>query len=157
MDTETSPSQSEPKPTVQSTWTPELKLQAFKETITGILGITVIVYTLFVAYQTLGFVGDQTKMAQAKDVLTLLLALAGVVLGYYFGRLPADARAADATHKAAGALAYADQVKTKARELADHVAEATENTATRGGMLPDDLGPLRAKAREIANMTMQVG
>jgi hypothetical protein len=81
--------------------------------------------------------------------------LAGVVLGYYFGRMPADARAADAAHYAAGALARAEQVKAKARELADQVAETAESSSTRGGPSPDDLALLRAKAREIANMTLR--
>lgn len=136
-----------------SVWTPELKLQAFKEAITGILGITLIAYTLFVAYRTLAFVGDQMRMAQAKDVLTLLIGLAGVVLGYYFGRIPADARAAEATDKAAGALAYAKQLQSMAQMLEGEIA-ATENKVTPGAPSPEDMRMLRGKARDIAGMAM---
>ena len=53
----------------------------------------------------------------------------------------------------AGTLA--EQVKAKARELADQVAETAESSSTRGGPSPDDLALRRAKAREIANMTLR--
>ena len=35
-------------------------------------------------------------MEDAKDILLLLIGLAGVVIDYYFGRVPADARTTQA-------------------------------------------------------------
>ena len=151
METKTSRTHSETPPKTASPWTPELILQAFKEVVTAILGLVIIGYTLFVAYETLQLMGDQAK--QAKDVLTLLLGLAGVVLGYYFGRMPADARAADAAQKATAATAHAELVKAKARDLANEVEEASEGGATRGESLPENLLSIRAKARALANLT----
>ena len=61
------------------------------------------------------------KIADAKDVLLLLLGLAGVVVGYYFGRVPADARTAQAQQNADAASARAEQVSSQAEAAADQV------------------------------------
>ena len=80
-------------------WTPEVIIQAGKEIVTAVLGLLIVGYALYLAYLTFSYVDDPTKMSEAKDVLLLILGLAGVVIGYYFGRVPADARAVQAAYQ----------------------------------------------------------
>lgn len=115
-----------------SRWTPELITQAFKELVTAVLGLLLVAYTLFAAGKTLTYVGDQTKVSDAKDILLLLLGLAGVVLGYYFGRVPADARAVQAQQQANSADARAEQVSSQAEAAADQVEQIVARMVTPG-------------------------
>ena len=113
----------------KSAWTPDVIIQAFKEAITGLLGLAVVIYTLILAGQTIALVGDPQKMAEAKDVLLLILGLAGVVVGYYFGRVPADARASQAQEQADQAAAEAEVVRVQALAVADDVDRVLERAA----------------------------
>ena len=89
-------------------------IQGFKEVVTALLGLMVVLYTLLLAGTALGYAGDATKMSNAKDILLLVLGLAGVVIGYYFGRVPADARATQAGEQADQANAQAADVSARA-------------------------------------------
>lgn len=80
------PEQAEQNP---SRWTPELILQAVKEVVTAALGLIIVIFTLGMAYRVFTYVGENEKISDSKDVLMLVLGLAGVVIGYYFGRMPA--------------------------------------------------------------------
>jgi hypothetical protein len=88
--------------------------------------------------------GDSAKMTEGKELLSILTGLFGVVLGYYFGRVPADARAAQAQEQAAKATqqgeqanAHSDMVSERAEELADQakelVSQVQAGPTTRGG------------------------
>lgn len=123
-------------------WTPEQITQVFKEVVTAILGLTLVIYTLITAGNTLAYVGDETRMSDAKDVLLLLLGLAGVVIGYYFGRVPADARAAQAQQQAASASARAAQVSVQAAAAANQVEQVLDGMAA----------PVAGTAREMAGV-----
>ncbi|MCK7510493.1 MAG: hypothetical protein MZV70_44870 [Desulfobacterales bacterium] len=62
------------------------------ESLTALLGVIIVGFTLVMGWKAFSYVGEQQKMSDAKDVTsTLMLELAGVVIGYYFGRVPADA------------------------------------------------------------------
>jgi hypothetical protein len=102
-------------------WTPEKKLIAFKEGVTAVIGVILVGFTIHLARKAFGYVGDQAKISDAKDILMLMLGLAGVVVGYYFGRVPADARAAQAQEQANTATAQAEQVSAQAQSAADQV------------------------------------
>jgi hypothetical protein len=101
----------------QNQWTPELKIQFFKEIVTALMGLALIAYTLYMLNSVLGLVGDASKLPGAKDLLLLLLSLTGVVIGYYFGRVPADARAAQAQQQATHAASKTAQIGTQADQL----------------------------------------
>jgi hypothetical protein len=125
-----------PDPNNSQQWTPELWLQRFKEIVTAILGIAIVAFTLILAWQAFsvlrtGDTFDEKKMSAAKDILLLLLGLSGVVIGYYFGRVPADARAAQAQQQANEATGQAEQVTAQARSVADDIDRALD-TASRG-------------------------
>jgi hypothetical protein len=81
-----------PKRKDKGPWPPELKIQFFKEVFTAVLALVIIGATTVTAFLSFNMVGDATKMGDAKDLLTIMLGVAGVVLGYYFGRVPSDAR-----------------------------------------------------------------
>jgi hypothetical protein len=148
----------------QQRWTPELIMQAFKEGVTGILGMTLVGYTLYIASNTLAYVGDKDKISDAKDVLLLVLGLAGVVIGYYFGRVPADARAAQAQEKADAAASQTQQVAAKADLAADQldqilpqIAAPAGDAAARGAAAPPadvvaDMTRIRDGLRELSRM-----
>jgi hypothetical protein len=141
-------------------WTPEQKIQRFKEYVTAILGILILACTLFLAILTFGYVGETTKITDAKDILQVLLAVAGVVVGYYFGRVPADARAAQAQEQANEAAAQTEQISTQAQEMSDQVDQVMDKISpsaavARGGQPPDalvaaELQTIRDKLRALA-------
>ncbi|GAC1385944.1 MAG: hypothetical protein NVSMB33_15280 [Ktedonobacteraceae bacterium] len=123
----------------QKQWTPELVIQFFKEIVTALMGLALIAYTLYMLNSVLGLVGDANKLSSAKDLLLLLLGLTGVVLGYYFGRVPADARAAQAQQQAASATGKTAQVGAQANQLSqqldnlDRAVTRGKDAITRGG------------------------
>ena len=145
---------------VKTAWTPEQKIQGFKELVTAILGVLVLVCTLFLAGWTFCYVGEQPKMTNAKDVLQILLGVAGVVIGYYFGRVPADARAAQAQEQANAATAQTEQVSAQSQAVADKVEQVMDKVtpatvATRGAGAPPpdiaaDLQSIRDELRALA-------
>jgi len=73
-------------------------LTAFKEVVTAGLGIVIIGATLFLMWPSLTKSPPDTGSAQG--VFAILGGWGGVVLGYYFGRLPSE-KAADKASQAA--------------------------------------------------------
>ena len=146
-------------------WMPEQKIQAFKEIVTAILGVLVVSYTLYLAVKTFGYAGD-AKIKDAKDVLQVVLGVAGVVIGYYFGRVPADARAAQAQEQANAATAQTEQVNAKAQEMSNQVEQVMNKitpAAATGGAQPQntliaaDLQRIRDSLRELVTMSSKRG
>ena len=146
-------------------WTPEQIVHAFKEVLTGVLALLLVFYTLRIAQQTFALAGDQQKISDAKDVLLLMLGLAGVVIGYYFGRVPADARAAQAQQQAIAATAQVEQINAKAQQVAERIDEVVTRIAVngvaarRGGpggeedeALADELQRVRDDVRELLSV-----
>ncbi|MCX6694575.1 MAG: hypothetical protein NT074_08555 [Methanomicrobiales archaeon] len=88
-------------------------LLLFKEGVTAVIAFAIIGATLLFFGIVAGYVGDPLKITDAKDLLVILTGLAGVVLGYYFGRVPADARAIRAITEANKAIADNAVVKAK--------------------------------------------
>ena len=78
--------------------------QWLKEIVTAILGIGIVAYTLYMTYRAFAMAGDPTRMGDAKDLLAYLSGFTGLVLGYYFGRVPADARTAQAQQQMGQAM-----------------------------------------------------
>jgi hypothetical protein len=95
-----------------------MKLLLLKEVVSAVLGLLVVGITVYLALQTFLFVGNQTKMSDARDLLTLMLGISGVVLGYYFGRIPADAAVAQAQQQTQEATAKMVQMGGEQREMA---------------------------------------
>lgn len=134
-------------PAVQGSSTggkPKRKMHDTQEIVTAILGITIVAFTLTLTGIAFSMVGDGARMRDAITVLTLLFALAGVVVGYYFGRVPAEKRANTATEAmdiASTAMDAANQDKraiiSKAAEIHDEMAEKMDQAHLTPSMLPD--------------------
>jgi hypothetical protein len=150
-------------------WTPELRIQSFKEYVTAIFGILILASTLYLAVLTFGYVGEPTKITDAKDILQALLGVAGVVLGYYFGRVPADARATQAQEQANTATAQTEQISAQTQAMADKVEQVMDNitpekAASRGAgaqpldtLIATDLQRIRDELRALASVSRRRG
>ena len=145
-----------PKRTDKPPWAPELKMQCFKEVFTALLALVIIGVTALIAWRSFNMAGDTKKMSDAKDLLTIMLGVAGVVVGYYFGRMPSDARAAQAASRADEAVNEREQMKAKARGLADDMDDAmaeSARSATDNGQPSADQSHMRIvrdKLRDLA-------
>jgi hypothetical protein len=108
---------SSPPPEGPSPW--YKKLAVGKEIVTGVLAVLIVIVTLVVAVVATLFPGDDAARAAAKDGLLFLNGLVGVVLGYYFGRAPGDARADLAEDQAQQARSQRDQTVGEIRGVLD--------------------------------------
>jgi hypothetical protein len=113
-------------------WQWDKGLAVGKEVVTGCLGVLIVIVTLGVAVVTLSVAGTDGTWEHAKDVLLILNGLVGVVLGYYFGRIPAEVQANKAETAAAGARSEAraaeselDQTKAEVRGMLSEAKVAT--------------------------------
>jgi hypothetical protein len=97
--------------------------QWLKEIVTAVLGIGIVAYTLYMTNRAFGMVGDTTRMGNAKDLLTYLSGFAGVVVGYYFGRVPADARTAQAQQQIGQAMSDKEQTMNKMDDMKKELAQ----------------------------------
>jgi hypothetical protein len=134
-----------------SRWTPGLIIQAFKELITAVFGLLILVFTLILAKKTFGFVNNPEQVAQAKDILMLMLGLAGVVVGYYFGRVPADARANQAQEKADLATSHARLVDAAALESLGKIEKTLQHQQSESGF-KQEKGVVLAESDVIADL-----
>jgi len=100
-------------------------LSALKEVITGLMALSILgfgLYMLASLFATGGRVPSKDLDAAAlkeaferqKDVLLYGLSLVGTVLGYYFGRVPAELHAQQAQRRADKAQDDAVDAKTEA-------------------------------------------
>lgn len=145
----------------KETWTPGKIVQLIKEVVTAILGFLVMGYTFYFAYKTFAYVG-QPQINDAKDILLLMLGMAGIVIGYYFGRVPADARTTQAIDQAIAETARAENVIVQSRNIADQVDKVKDkisqvSAGTREDRtLPSDT-TIDKKLQEIINDLRAIG
>ena len=140
----------------------EQKVMVYKEVVTSLLGLAIVGFALYMAIVTLGYVGD-ARISDSKDILQLILGLAGVVLGYYFGRVPADARAAQSQKQADTANAHAQDVAAEAEEVSAKSEEVARSIAARGSGQGGQRGPgagdttqLEAQLRELSESAQRL-
>jgi hypothetical protein len=137
-------------------WTPELQMQLLKEIVTALLAFLIVIYTLVIVWHSFTYVGDTTKAGDAKDLLTIMSGLAGVVVGYYFGRVSADARASQASAKADGALSQNAHLKAKAQSIStglNHVIDNSAPAMTGDPKAAASLDQLRSLRDELSELT----
>jgi hypothetical protein len=99
-----------------------------RELVTNVLGALVVLVALVIAIVTIFSVNNASTFAAAKDVLLFMNGLVGVVLGYYFGRVPGDARADKAESEAKKANSRRDQVVATVKT----VLESSGSSSSRG-------------------------
>lgn len=120
-----------------------------REIVTAILGIAIVVFTLALTGLAFSMAGDGPRMRDAVTVLTLLFGLAGVVVGYYFGRVPAEARAVEAQNRAktasdamdtaSRAMDAANQQKRAIISQAAAIHDGMEDKMDKAGLTPSML------------------
>lgn len=93
-------------------------LQWLKELVCAILAFVIIGGTLVLLRPPLS--GPTYNIEVAQGIFSILGGWGGVILGYYFGRLPAERVAERAEGKAEEAI------KTKQKELSDSAVRANE-------------------------------
>jgi hypothetical protein len=91
----------------------DVALQLLKEGVTAILALAIVGTTLYWMGMAFGMAGDSNRMGDAKDVLALMSGLSGVVVGYYFGRVPSDARASQAQQQTVDAVQETGRMKAR--------------------------------------------
>ena len=123
-----------------------VRLQWFKEVVTAVLGAAIVLYTLYMTSRAFGMVGDATRMADAKDLLTFLSGFAGVVVGYYFGRVPADARAAQAQQQIGQAVSDKQQTMDTMDKMKKELTGLEDRASSRQRVKPDDIRKVRDMA-----------
>jgi hypothetical protein len=128
------------------------QLATAKEAITGCLGIMIVLATLItatVALIAVFTVGNEKVWAAAKDILVLLTGLVGVVLGYYFGRVPGEARADKAEAEAKATRSSLDRTLTEVRTVLEDQGVDLMRGAERGiSLTPQQTERLRGLLRE---------
>ena len=144
-----------PGPTeARSQWSPDLILQAFKEIVTAVLGLMLVGWTVSLTQRTFTYVGDPAKISDAKDVLLLALGLAGVVVGYYFGRVPADMRATQAQQQANTASAHAEEMRSQVHNSAEQIDQMLDQMPAPASVVDRDVaaGPTHDVGAELRRL-----
>jgi hypothetical protein len=134
-------------------WTPQTCLQLLKEIVTAVIGLLLVGSTVAMAFDTFNLAGSGAKVADAKNILIMMMGLAGVATGYYFGRVPADARANQSESRARAATAHAARVMAKSAQIVDQAETISSRSVTRAGAPNDNdtrsLRTLRAELGEL--------
>jgi hypothetical protein len=134
-------------------WTAQTWLQLLKEIVTAVIGLLLVGSTVAMAFATFNLAGSGDKVADAKNILIMMMGLAGVATGYYFGRVPADARANQSETQARAATAHASRVMAKSAQIVDQAEAISSRSVTRAGALDDDdTRSLRSLRRELEEL-----
>ena len=123
-------------------------MQAGKEVVTALIALVIIGSTVALVARSFGLIGNSSHINQAKDLLSIMLGLVGTVIGYYFGRTPADARATAATMRADQATAEKENVKAKARSLADDM-DGIMSPTSMNSLTLGEVGSHQAKLQAV--------
>ena len=93
-------------------------LTLFKEGICALLGIIIVGGTIILLWPALS--GSTRDITAAQGIFSILGGWGGVVIGYYFGRLPAERIAVRAEEAAESAI------RTQQIELSDSATRVTQ-------------------------------
>jgi hypothetical protein len=105
-----------------------------KEMLTGLIGLAIVLVTLVIAIITINSVSNLNTYNAGKDILLFMNGLVGVVLGYYFGRVPADARADKAESETKAANSSRSQVLATVRTVLDESSRSSDRGNGSGGL-----------------------
>lgn len=134
-----------------SAWTPELKMVWIKEIVAAILGIALVGSTIALVAYSLTL--SPTKMPLAAPLVQVLVGLTGVVLGYYFARIPADARASLAQQRADSATAEVNSMHNTMRTMARKIDDMANQL--RDGKM-SDMAEVEPKLRQMADQMTEM-
>ncbi|HET6353460.1 hypothetical protein [Streptomyces sp.] len=115
-----------------------------RERITGVLAVCIVLTALVILIVSVFRVGDGERAA-AKEALAFINGILGVVLGYYFGRMPGEARAEAAEGQARQARAELDGTLGEMRGILDSAPGAARGGPA--GLSPEQLARMDAVLR----------
>jgi hypothetical protein len=130
----------EPKPQSQSRTPGKAPSWPGREIVSAVLAVLIVVTTLTILVISL-FRTDAASGAASKDALVFANGLLGVVLGYYFGRLPGETIAANAKADADRANTALDQMVGEVRSVLNTGTAAQRGTG--GALAPEQVDRLR--------------
>jgi hypothetical protein len=134
------PARPQPEPPRQSQPPGRAASWPGREIVSAVLAVAIVVTTLAILVISL-FRTDEAGRAVSKDALVFANGLLGVVLGYYFGRLPGETIAANARADADRANTALDQMVGEVRSVLN--AGTTAQRGTGGALAPDQADRLR--------------
>ncbi len=121
-----------------------------REIITGIIAFLILGVTLWMLWDTyqvgrdsLGGLDDAAASAASEaysrqlELLTIAVGFFGAVIGYYFGRVPAEARADSAQTTANAAVSSEANVKAEVRSVLPVIGEGLSMRVNRAAVAPD--------------------
>jgi hypothetical protein len=133
---------------------------SWREVIAGLLSIAIAAVSFWMLLDTY-FATEQSRFiadefSRKKDMLSIGLGLLGTVIGYYFGRVPAEKQADAARGEAAAAMKTAkaaEDDKDRVRKVASNGVDEIERLTRAGGgsVNPDGLKDAVRRLREALN------
>lgn len=106
----------------------DLSLERLREYIAGGIALIIILGMILISGIAIQNLPNAEQFARAKDLLLLITPFVGVVIGYYFNKVTADARAA-ALQRAADAANQTAIAATTESERAQEQAQVAQNQA----------------------------
>jgi hypothetical protein len=124
-------------------------MSVWKEIVTSVLALGIAAVSLIMLWMTFKS-ADSTAFAAYKDILLYGLSLFGTVLGYYFGRVPAELHAQQATAQADKAQAQVTQAQSVAANAQASQQQTKENVRSLLTTVKQNL--LQSAAPPISNL-----
>jgi hypothetical protein len=143
-------------------------LTSFKEVITAVLALTVLgvtAYMLVDAYNSSGAVPKagtsdakdlQDAFGRQKDILLYGLSLLGAVIGYYFGRVPAELHAQAAQKQATDAQKQLGTTQDKLADASSTAVQAVEEKKSQAQEFRRTLSVVRSNLAQPTNTNTPV-
>jgi hypothetical protein len=112
-------------------------MQRHRECITNVLALAIVLSTIFTALWAFWYVGDGDQMDDAKALLAVMSGLSGVVIGYYFGRVPAEGHASQMNEQMRITEGHASQMNEQMRIVIAESEHSKSNMRDMQRMLDD--------------------
>ena len=101
-----------------------------RERVTNVLAFAIVGSTIFTALWSFRYVGTAAEMEDAKALLAAMSGLSGVVIGYFFGRVPAEANASRAQDQMHAAVIEMQRMKGHMGTAAETVEGLNDKMAS---------------------------
>jgi hypothetical protein len=132
-----------------------------KEIVTSLLAVSIAAVALILLMLTFidaGKTGSSADLfGREKDVLQFVLPFLGTVLGYYFGRVPAERRAESAEQSASGAQQHAESLQQSTVRAEAERATAQQQAQQLSADTRATLGRMRAALTGTPRATLGGG
>jgi hypothetical protein len=118
-------------------------MQRHRECITNLLGLAIVISTILTALWSFWFLGDGRQMDDAKALLTVMSGLSGVVIGYYFGRVPAESHASQMNEQMRAAVEESERARSGMRNMVRMIDQLEDTAVSEGQVEAEELRKVR--------------